>query len=168
MATIADVRGGITAPQFSWAWEVEIQGLAGALQDMTLYAKSVSIPETANEQYVRDFKNSKTHYASRDASAHTVTLTFMDDESLTILNFFNDWQALIRNEITGSGVGRDLYAADLVIRLQRSDGKTATGEIRLGHCFPTNISEVQLDYTNSEAIEISVTLSFDEKIITKA
>lgn len=168
MATIADARGGIQSPQFSWSWEIEILGLAGALQDITLYAKTVSIPESANEVYVRDYKNSKTHFASRDASGHTATLTFMDDENMTIMKFFDDWQTLIRNEITGSGVSRDLYAADLVIRLQRSDGETASGEIRLGHCFPTNIGEVTLDYSNSEAVELTVTMNFDEKVVTKA
>jgi len=166
MATIADVRGGVESPQFAWSWEVEIQGLVDALQDITLYAKTVTIPETTIEPYIRDYKASKVSYASRDGSAKTATLTFMDDEALSVLSFFNNWVQLIRNDINGAGVGKSLYAADLVIRLQKADGETVSGEVRLGGAWPTSVSEIQLDYTNSEAIEISVTLQYDTKIVT--
>lgn len=165
MANIQDVRS-INSPQKSYMWEVEVQGKAdGTLSDLAFYAKTVSIPQSAVEQIIIQHKAARTHFAGRDAAGHTVTLTLFDDEAQTISKFFNNWLGLIHNPITGNGVSRDLYAANLVIKLKDSSDNTVTSKITLGHCFPTDIADVSLSYDSSEPVELSVTLSYDEKII---
>jgi hypothetical protein len=165
LANIQSVRA-INSPQKSYMWEVEIQGLStGALQDMTLYAKTVSIPQSAVEQIIINHKAGKTHHAGRDASAHTVIITFWDDESQTISKFMHDWIDMIHNPITSSGVSRDIYQATLVIRLLDSTEDNVTATITLGRSFPIDIAEAALSYDSSEPIEHSVTFSYDEKTI---
>jgi len=166
MANIQDVRA-INTPQKSYMWEVEIQGLStGSLDAMAFYAKTISIPQTAVEQIIINHKSAKAHHVGRDSAAHTVTLTFWDDENQTLTSFFQEWMdILIHNPITGGSTSRDIYSATMLIRLKDSTDETVTGEIALGHCWPMDIAEIPLSYDSSEPVEISVTMSYDEKTV---
>ena len=166
MANLQQVRA-INNPQRAYMWEIQIRALStGALQNLDAYAKTVSIPESAVEQMIINFKGGRSHHAGRDTSAHTATITFWDDERKTILNFFQNWMDnLIMNPLTGGGVTRELYSASISIRLKSADDSSVTSEIVLGHAFPTNIGEIALSYDTSEAVEIPITFSYDEKIL---
>lgn len=165
MANIQDIRA-INSPQFSYMFEVEVQGLStGGLQEFGFYAKTVSIPQSAVEQIIINHKAQKAHHAGRDAAGHTVTITFWDDEAQTIHKYMNDWMQLINNEQTGVGVTRDLYSADLVIKLKDKTDEVVTSTIRLTKAFPTDMAEVALSYDTSEPVEHSLTFSYDAKIV---
>jgi len=168
MANITNLRA-INNPQFSYMWEVEVQGLStGGLDSLATYAKTVSIPQTAVEQVMINHKAGKTHYAGRDASAHTVTITFWDDEGLSIYKYFQDWMNLIHDQDTAAGVQRDLYRSNLIIKLKDNTDASNTGVITLTNAFPIDMAEVALSYDSSEAIEASVTFSFDKKQVDYA
>lgn len=165
MANIQDIRA-ITAPQKSYLWEVDVQGLStGGLANMSFFAKTISIPQIAIEQIIINYKGLKTHHAGRDASGHTVTISFWDDESQTIHKFFDDWMNLVLNQVDGGSFGRDIYSADLVIRLMDSADERTTSTITLSKVFPTDMAEIALSYDSSEPVEHSITLSFDTKIV---
>lgn len=165
MASIQDVRA-INSPAKQYLWEVEIRALStGALGNLSTYAKTVSIPQESCEIVVINHKSSKTQHAGRDASGRQVTITFWDDQNKTVFGFFSKWQQLIRNPITGAGVSRDLYSAEIAIKLLADDEKTVTSEFLLTRAFPTEMSDITLDYSASDAIEISATFSFDERLI---
>lgn len=164
--TIENVRA-IKTPQKSYQWEVEVQGLStGGLQDMKLYAKTVSIPQSAVEQTRIAHKSSNVYFAGRDSSSHTASITFWDDENQTVRNFFQNWMdLLIYNPATGGQAPKNLYAATLLIRLMDSTGEVTTARVRLENAFPTDIADVSLSYDSSEPVEINITMSFDTKII---
>ena len=165
MSNIQDVRT-INNPQKSYMWEVSVNGLlVDGAEDLAFYAKTVSIPQVAVEQMIINHKAAKTHYAGRDASAHTVTMTFWDDESQTIHKFLNDWMNLVISQDTGASSTRELHAADIVIRLKDASDESDTSKITLKTCFPMDIGEVALSYDSSEAVEWSVTFSFDTKVV---
>jgi len=165
MANIQDIRA-INTPQKSYQWEVDVQGLStGGLQGLSFYAKTISIPQIAVEQIIINYKGLKTHHAGRDASGHTVTISFWDDEAQTIHKFFDDWMNLVLNQENGASVGRDIYSADLVIRLMDSSDAETTSTIKLTKVFPTDMAEIALSYDSSEPVEHSITLSFDSKIV---
>lgn len=165
MTTIQDIRA-IHNPQKSYLWEVDIVGLStGTLEDTAFFAKEVSIPPSSVETIVINHKSGRTAYSGRDSSDHSVSITFWDDETHQVYDFFQNWHDnLLRNPITGGGVTRDLYTADLIIKLQSTDEETVTQRIRLGHAFPTEIGEVSLSYESTDAVEFSVTFSYDEKV----
>lgn len=160
--TIQDVRA-INNPQKSYMWEIEVRALSsGSIEDLKFYAKTVAIPQLAVEQVIINHKSDAARHAGRDASAHTVTVTFWDDENLSIINFFHDWMDnLIHNPNVGGGLTRDLYSADLVIKLKDATDDNVTGQFVLKHCFPIDLAEIPLSYDTSEPVELSVTLSFD-------
>jgi hypothetical protein len=166
MASIQDIRT-VQNPQKSFMWEVEVQGLStGNIPNMSFFARTVSIPQNAVEQIIINHKAGKTHHAGRDAAAHTVTVTFWDDESQTIHKYFSDWMDLMLNQETGSGVSRDLYSAEMVIRLKDSTDEVVTSTITLSTVFPTDVAEVALSYDSSEPVEHSITFSYDKKLIS--
>lgn len=165
MANIQNIRAN-NEPQKAYMWEVQIKGgNVDTLSDLDAYAKTVSIPQTSVEQLVINHKATKSHYAGRDASGHTVQVTFWDDQSLTIYKYFQDWMNIILDQETGSGASRDLYAADMVIKLKDDADQAVTGAVTLTKSFPTDIGDVSLSYETSEAVEVSVTLSFDGKFV---
>jgi len=94
-----------------------------------------------------------------------VTISFWDDEAQTIHKFFDDWFNLVLNQENGASAGRDIYSADLVIRLMDSADENITSTIKLTKVFPTDMAEIALSYDSSEPVEHSITLSFDAKII---
>lgn len=164
MSNIQDVRS-INDIQLAYMFEVDIYGgVNDSLDNLTVYAKTVTIPQVAVEQIIINHKASKSHYAGRDSAAHTATLTFWDDEALTIYNYFNDWMEIIHNSITGGSATRDLYAAQMVIKLKDKADQSVTGKITLGQSYPIDLSDITMSYDTSDAIEISVTMSFDSKI----
>lgn len=167
MANIQNLRT-IERPQKAYMWEVEVQGLAsGALADMAMFAQTVSIPQTSVEQIVKNHKGGRTHYAGRDASGHTVTVSFFDDEDMTIYSYFSDWMGIIHDQDTAGSASRDQYASNLLIKLKDTEDETVTGRITLSKAFPTEIAEVSLNYDGSDTVEISVTFSFDRKTVER-
>ena len=165
MSSIQDLRS-IHNPQKSYMWEVSITGgVASPLKELSFYAKTAVIPQSAVEQIVINHKASKTHHAGRDSSGHSVTLTFWDNEDQTIQRYFYDWMQTIHNEVTGGAVTRDIYSANVVLKLRDSNDQNTTGSIRLTNAFPIDLSDISLSYDGSEPVEISVTMSYDSKIM---
>lgn len=167
MANITNVRS-VDTPQKSYMWEVDILGLAtlfGA-DKVSTFAKSVTIPQTAVETIVINHKSTRTAHAGRDSSGHTTTITFWDDEAGTIHKMLNLWMDSILNQSKGTQAPRNLYAAQMQIKLKDSEDNSVTQVIDLSKVFPTDIGDITLNYDSSEAIEISATFSFDTKSVS--
>jgi len=167
MANIQDLRAKHD-PQFSYMFEISVAGNNFSSNGITAHAKTVSIPQSSVEQMIINHKAGKSHYAGRDASAHIINLTFWDDEGGTVYKFFNDWLETIHNQETAAGVQRGAYLADTIIKLKDASDSVETASIKLTGTFPTEIADVQLSYDSSEAVEVSVTLSFEKKEVTYA
>lgn len=162
MANITDIRQ-IDAPQRAYEFEVEILG-AFAIPIVSQRVQNVSIPEKAVEPIEINFKSSKSIFAGRDASPHTVTVTFFDDESRGMYTMFNAWMDAIRNPLNGGGVDRSVYQAVMLIRTFAHDEVTETGLDSLTKVFPTSVGEVTLSYDTSDVFTFDVTFSFDERV----
>lgn len=170
MASIKDIRDSARAPQRAYEFEVAIVGAAAfganAVRLLTQRVQNVSIPESSIETFEINFKSSKTIFAGRDASPHTVTVTFYDDESRETYSFFRTWMEAMRSPFDGSGVNRSEYgAAQMVISTFQHDSVVATGIDKLTTVFPTTLGEVTLSYDTSDIFTFDVTFSFDERIV---
>lgn len=169
MATIQNVRALSNTPQKSFMWEVSITGLStGSLSDLTVYARTVNIPVSSVEQVIIPFKSSRVQFAGRDMSDHTLQMTLWDSEAADVYGFFQEWMNLIRNPVTGAQTPKNIYTADTRITLMDSSGNNPTFYVDLTNSFPTELGELSLSYDSSEAVEINVTMSYDEKLFTKA
>lgn len=166
MATIQNTRT-VGNPSRAYEWEVEIRGTSatGQIPLLVERAQSVSVPETAVDQIEIPHKSRSAYYAGRDASGHTVEVTFWESEDHEIYRFMKNWMETISNSEVGGGVTRDLYGVEMVIRQMAHDSSTTTITHRLTHVFPTNIGDISLDYSSSEHTSLSVTFSFDSNLI---
>lgn len=171
MASIQDIRSSGSAPQRAYEFEVDILGnaITGNVPLLTQRVQMASIPETAVETIEINYKSGKALYAGRDASGHTSTITFWDDENHTVYSFFKSWMETgIRNSVIGGGLSRDLYSVDMLIKQFAHDSTTITGTHRLTSVFPTSVGDVQLTYDGSEHMTVEVTFSFDTNMYEAA
>lgn len=165
MATsIQDVRGSKNAPQRAFEWEVSINGsnAIGQLELLTARAENIQLPEKAVETIIINHKSRMSRYSGRDASPGTFTVTFWDDESHAVYNFFNDWMEKgLSNSETGGGLTRSDYAAELVAKLLAHDSKSVTGTHTFKHVWPSSVGDISLDYSASEHVTFTVTFTYD-------
>lgn len=161
--TINDIRA-MDNPQRAFEYEVELLGstVSGQAPILTQRVETVSIPEKSIETIEVNFKGRKTFYPGRDASPHTVTVNFYDDENRSVYAFFNNWINGALDETLGGGAYRSLLAAELLIKLYKADSQEVSGIQRLTRVYPTSIGEVSLDYASSEHAKVAVTFSYDE------
>ena len=167
MASIQDVRS-INAPQKAYNWEVEIVGLSiGVDERITFHAQSTAIPEETVGTIEIPYKSRRTHHAGKDESGRTMTITFFEDEQHTVYSFFRNWlDTLISNPVTGGGVNREGYSAEVLVKTQNTDEVTVSGTFRLTNAFPSSIGEMSLDYSSSDHVTLDVTMTFDEIIFS--
>lgn len=166
MANIQDVRSA-NAPQRQFEFEVTILAntVAGALPILTERVENVNLPEKSVETIEINYKSRKTLHAGRDASAHTVTMTFWETEDREIYRFFNNWMEIgISNSVVGGGATRDLYSTQMLIKTFAADSKTVTGTHRLTNVFPTSIGDISLSYDTSDHLKVEVTFSYDSHL----
>lgn len=151
-------------PQRAFEYEVEILGstVSGTRPLITQRVENVPIPEKSIETIEVNFKGRKTFYPGRDASPHTITVNFFDDEDRTVYQFFHNWINGALDETLGGGAYRSALAAELLIKLFKADSQTVSGVHRLTKVYPTNIGEITLDYTSSEHMKVAVTFAYDE------
>ena len=101
-----------------------------------------------------------------DRTFDTWTATFFADRNMEIRGLFEDWANSI-NSHAGNTAPRFLpsggatgYMADLYVSQLEKDDKEGGSSIRtyrLHHCFPTNVSPIDLAYdSNDQIAEFSV------------
>lgn len=164
--TINDLRG-TDNPQKSYEFEVEFIGStsSGSVPLMTTRVESVTVPEESIETIIVNFKGQKTTYSGRAASAKTVTVNFWDDESRATYKFFRNWLDSMMNPTVGGGVTRALAKGQMVVRLFAADTTTVMSTHTLDTVFPTQVSEISLDYANSDILKFSATFSYDTHVV---
>lgn len=154
-------------PQRAYLFEVEIIGknFQNHITDSNIkfLVKSVSVPNTAKEAIVVDYMDKKLIWAGKDSSAHIITVTFWDDESLVVMRYMNDWMMEMGGGEESRSIGKDLYSRQLNINLKDTTDFIRTGIISMKGVFPVEIGEVPLNYDTSDAIELTVTFSYDTK-----
>lgn len=167
MANIQDIRGN-AKPQRNYEFEVEILGsiAGGTLPILTQRVQNASIPETSVETFEINYKSRKTIYAGRDASSHTISITFWEDEDGSVYRFFKDWMENgISNSIVGGGLTRDLYTAQMRITQFSTDSVTPTAVHFIDGLFPTSIADRQMSYDSSDMSTVDVTFSFETNVL---
>lgn len=160
MASIVNTRS-VNDPQRAYEFEVSLFG-TNSLPILTERVQNVTIPEKSVETIEINFKSSKTIYAGRDASPHTVIVTFWEDESNSLYAFFSEWMDRIRRPDGSGGETRDLYNAEMLISRLMADSTTVSASNRLSNVFITSLGDVSLSYESSEHMTFDVTFSYDE------
>lgn len=161
--TIQDVRA-VDRPQKAYEFEVEILGstISGQLPLITTRVETVTIPEVSLEPITINYKGRKSLYSGRDASPHTVSVTFWDDESRATYKFMKNWINGALDETLGGGATRDLVATEMLIKLFAADSQSLTSTHRLTKVWPQSVGEISLNYADSAHVTFTCIFSYDE------
>lgn len=168
----SDKRNPTGDPQRSYQWDVEFS-VDGSndrtAQNAKFYAKTVSIPQKSIETFQIDYQGVKIMHPGKDSSPKTVTITFWDDDNLTITKYIREWFSLLSHNELGDAVSsRRNFARDIKITLYEGNDLRTTGVIKMKQAFPTDISDVSLSYDNSGTLEVSVTFTYVKQSISSS
>jgi hypothetical protein len=148
-------------------WEATILGDgANPFPDLKFYIKSAVIPQVAKDNIVIDYMDRKLFFAGKDASNHTIQVTFWDDESLKVLRHMDRWMRMMGEKGTGQSLEKEDYIRTLRIKLKDTTDVIDTATIELTKVYPLEISDASLSYDSSDVLEFSVTFCYDERIIS--
>ena len=152
-------------PQKAYNWTMKIDGIPDD-HDIGIHIRNTSIPMKTIDHGKRFYCGAKYTIPTKDTSPNVHNVTFWDEESLPIYEFFYKWYEMV-------SAGREKYRTqmsklfrDIVITLERSDG-TVSKKFTLHEAFPVEIGDAVLSYEQSEIFIFDVKFAFNEMTIMK-
>ena len=161
---LSDKISMIHEPQRNYMFEFAVfETSASGLfpSEMKAFVKSLEIPAQTRDPIIVDFLDTKIIFSGKDSGAHTFTVTFWDEESLTVHAYLHKWYELSGSHKYGEGANKVDYIKNVDINYRDMADIVNTGTINVRHVFPTEISAINLNYDGSEVVEITVTFSYD-------
>lgn len=150
-------------PQRNYLFEAVILSNVGDgdFEDIRFYVKTIGIPQKSRDPIVLEYMDQKFTFSGKDTAAHTINVTFWDDEALTIYRFFHRWMNAQSDPEFNRSATKRYYTKTLSIQLKDRTDFVVTGTVNLSSVFPTEINEINLNYEGSEIMEVTVTMSFE-------
>ena len=154
------ISQGIKPNMFS----VDIQfpaGMEGDTDLTNILCKSAALPGSNLGVIEVPFRG-RTVKIAGDRTFDTWTATFFADKNMEIRAFFEDWANDLNLHEANSARrflpnrGANGYMADLFVTQLEKDDSEGGSSIRtyhLHHCFPTNVSQIDLAYDSNDQIE---------------
>ena len=148
-------------------------------EDITLRARSFSLPQRGNEPIESNFGAMKQFFPGKPTFGNTIQITFEETESQAVQRFLFAWQQRIFNvdvghanftRKRGDDSGNNAYidntastgVCDLVtIKGFRFNGEELGNKYYLYNVWLQNVDDVSLDYSQNEAVKFNATFQFD-------
>lgn len=92
-------------------------------------------------------------------SISDLTATFVSTVPMTVESYFERWFALMVDK-KGRYYPKNTYAKDIRVMLLHRDGQSHV-TYKLGRCFPTSLSKVELSYNGGSYLKYTVVLNVD-------
>lgn len=150
-------------------FEVSISNAAGDAfkgKSLEFFAKATSIPGATIGQVIVPYFGREVKFAGNRTFAEW-TLTVINDETFAIRGNMENWMNALNTHETNvrntGGSGSSSYVTNATVK---QFGKTGTGNItaqyQFKNIFPTDISEITLDWGDNDTIEeFTVTFAYD-------
>lgn len=149
-------------PQHAYRWEFITRGIFGIDEDLQFYAQRTAIPTLTQEVIRRRYAGVEYSYSGRDNSPKIVRCTFYDNQELQVYRFFHKWMKTMNDPFGHRKVNPINYQKQVEIRLKDTTDGLITESFTFQDCYPTEIGEAELDYSNSEVLTFDVMFSFHE------
>jgi hypothetical protein len=137
-----------------------VPGSTGQAQTLTYKCKTSAIPSSKVNTVAVELHGVKKQEAGNAAYDHTMTATFMETVDYATLAAFRQWRNYMRSWRDNTGTDSAQYKVNLEMDLYDNAGNVARTVILVGS-FPTDIAEVPMSGSEANAVEISITFSFD-------
>ena len=156
-------------PQKAYMFSAYISGgISQILGDIGIYVKGIQIPEQRVELLTLHKRNTKKHYAGRNVSTHQISITFWDDEGLTVDTYLRQWFSLLhtKKEMTGIQALKSDYIANIQLELKDSNDVIITRRVTLINAFLISIDNVELNYDSNDPVSLTATFAFDDREVS--
>ena len=146
-------------------FDVTITNVSNAFQgkDLRFFAKATSIPGATIGQVVVPYFGREVKFAGNRTFAEW-TITIINDETFNIRGQMENWMNAINSHDTNirtAGSGSSSYVTDATVSQFAKDG-SLTSTYVFKHIFPTDISEITLDWGDNDTIEeFTCTFAYD-------
>jgi hypothetical protein len=137
-----------------------IPGSSNTPTNLTYKCKTTGIPESSVETVKIELHGAAKQEAGRVTYTHTFNALFLETIDFSTLNAFRGWRNFMRSWKDNKGTDSSAYKVNLELDLYDNAGNVVNTMILVG-AFPTSIGETQLSGSASEAIDITMTFSFD-------
>jgi len=169
--TIEGRAKGLSDVQRNFLWELTILNFdfgESIPEDLTLRAKSVSIPGRSIEPIETWFYGHKQKHAGRAAFPNQINVQFEETEDQKILKTFYAWFQQIHNVNPLNAFGtlsttfmKRQYVKRILLSMQKYNGEETKNSIEFVNAFPETMADVSLDMTGNEAVKFDITFSYD-------
>jgi hypothetical protein len=145
-------------------------------EDVTLRARSFSIPQRGNEPIESNFGAMKQFFPGKPTFGHTIQIQFEETESQGVQRFLHAWQQRIFNLNSGHAVhsrkrgdngtfidnSNATGICDVVtIKAFRFNGEALENKYYLFNAWLQNVDDVNIDYSQNDAVKFNATFQFD-------
>lgn len=146
-------------PQMSFMWELEVRDRMDYGETVGFYAKTTSLPVSITEPVKHYICGTEYQYAGRDVSPRVFRVTLFDNELLQVWGFFDYWRMLTNEGIAKRKLLPKHYFRDVILRLKTEKDEDSIVFI-FKDCYPLEIGEMALSYSDSGEATFDVLLSF--------
>ena len=143
-------------------------------EDVTLRARSFTIPQRGNEVIESNFGAMKQYFTGKPTFSQTIDVSFEDTESQGVARFLHAWQQKIFNVNdghanysrkrgnSGGNIATDGICDLMIIKAYRVDGTELDNKYFFINAFLQNVNEVNIDYSQaSDSVKFTATFQFD-------
>lgn len=138
--------------------------LAGGTQDLTLKCQQVSIPGYSNEAFEALLHGHVLKFRGRKMYPRTLSVTFLEDSTFATWNKLKLWDEFIAGTDSGNSQAfKEIYTINPSLVIYNTIGAVAS-TIKFENFFIQEVSDVQLDGTSSQALNVQAMFSYDRII----
>lgn len=138
---------------------------SGDATNLRYHLKSTAIPPIQHEVVTRHVGSVGYSYMGRDQSPKILRCTFWDTQSLDAYRFFIKWIQYAQYGDTKMKAHPVTYWRDVKIKLKDTSNLFTTQEFRFIGCMPTEITDAQLSYDNSDVFTFDVMFHFEKRVM---
>lgn len=164
--------------QHNYLYEITFKN-AGALigwgeEDITLRARSFTIPSRGNEVIESNFGAMKQYFPGKPVFTGTTDVTFEETQSQGVARFIHAWQQKIFNLYdghanysrkrgnSGGNIATDGICDLVVIKAFRVDNTEEENKYYFVNAWLQNVNDVNVDYSQaSDGVKFTITLQYD-------
>jgi len=156
---------------FLWQfWIPQLPQLASQLtfDEIIMACKSIAIPGRTIDLYETYFYGQKQLFPITQSFDNKISITLEEREDQKVYKTITNWMQSICSSdpysptaTLSSFIIKKQYAVDVWLKLYKYNGSEMDSAIRFRNAYPTNLSEVSLDYNSNESVKFSVEFTYD-------
>lgn len=160
--SLQDIRS-LGDPLQQYNWDIIFTRIPGTadIKPFTFKAMTTSLPGMMLESVPTALHGVELRWAGRANYSHQLQVTLLENRDASTRDMLYKWHKYARNWRANTGAYKDQYAVTVQMLLY-DDLPQVVRTIELTGCWPENIDDTSLDGSASGAVQMSMTLSYDD------